>query len=119
VLPGRLRFRGVAVAENRDGTRRREVAHLEDLVAEQGVDERGLARVVLPDDDEQEQLIHLVEQRADALDIRRHRIRPPESIADLEDEPSLGGHELRLCARKNGFHVSVGCTVRAARLGAV
>jgi hypothetical protein len=65
-LLGRPRL---AVAQDRDDARGGQVAHREHLVAEQRVDERALARVVLAGHHEQEQLVHLGDELHEPLEI--------------------------------------------------
>ena len=57
-----LRRSRFPVTENGDRPRRRKVSHREDLVAEERVDESALAAVVLADDDEQKELVHLIDE---------------------------------------------------------
>jgi hypothetical protein len=57
------------VAQDRDDARGGQVAHREHLVAEQRVDERALARVVLAGDHEQEQLVHLGDELREPLEV--------------------------------------------------
>ena len=61
---------GFAVSQNGNGARGWQVAHRKDFVAEQSIDERALAAVVFADDNEQEQLVHLVDERCKPLEIR-------------------------------------------------
>ena len=68
-LADRLGRTGLAVAQDRDHARGRQVAHREHLVAEQRVHERALAGVVLAGDDEQEELVHLVDELGEAVEL--------------------------------------------------
>src|SRR5687767_3698910 len=62
VFGDRLGRASFAMTQYRDRARRRQVAHREHFIAEEGVDESALAAVVLTDDDEEEELVHLVDE---------------------------------------------------------
>jgi hypothetical protein len=104
VLAGGLGRGGLAVAQDRDGARGGQVAHGEHLVAEQGVDERALAGVVLAGDDEQEELVHLLDERGEALEVGGRAVGLGERVAHVEHEAALGGDELGLLAGEDLIH---------------
>jgi hypothetical protein len=63
-------------AQQVDPVRRGRHALRKDLLAEEGVDEAGLARVELPDDDQQEELVELDPGLAEVAEILVGDIRP-------------------------------------------
>ena len=103
VLPDRLRRPRLAVAQDRDRARRRQVAHREHLVAEQRIDERALPAVVLADDDEEKELVHLADERGEPLDVRARAVGAREHVAHAQYEPALEGDELALLSGENLF----------------
>ena len=82
VLADRFGSARLAVAQNRDRTRGGQISHREDLVAKQRVDERALAAVVLADDNQQKELVHLVDERGQSLEIRARSVGLRQCIAD-------------------------------------
>ena len=98
----------VAVAEDGDRPRRRQVPHREQLVAEERVDEGALPGVVLAGDDEEKELVHLVDQRGEPIEIRARAVGAGERVAHLEHQPALLRHELGLLAGEDLVHESRG-----------
>ena len=94
----------IAEAEDGDLARGGQIAHVEHFVAKQGVDERALAAVVLADDHEQEELVHLVHELCETIDVRAGAFDLEERITCAEHEPALERDELGLLAGEDLFH---------------
>jgi len=94
----------VAEAEDGDLARGGQVAHGEHFIAQQRVDERALAAVVLADDHEQEELVHLVDELCEAIDVGARAFDLQERVTGAEHELALERDQLGLLAGKDLFH---------------
>ena len=56
-----------------------------------------LPAVVLADDDEQEQLVHLVDERREPLEVGARSVRPRERVAHVQHELPLGATSSACC----------------------
>lgn len=94
---------GLAVTQNRDRSRRRKISHREDFVAQERVDEGALATIILADDDEKKQLVHLVDESSEALEVGASTVGLRQRISHAEHEPPLERDELPLLSGENLF----------------
>ena len=79
-----------AVADEVNLRRRRGDALVEDLAAEQRVDERALAGVELADDDEEEQLVELPDRLGERRGVRGRRRHRRELDLQVAEQPARG-----------------------------
>jgi hypothetical protein len=115
VLAGKLRRAGLAVAQDRDDARGRQVAHGEHVVAEQGVDEGALPGVVLAGHDEEEELVHLLHERGEPLEVGARPVGAGERVAHREHQPALRGHQLGLLTGEDLIHERIRARGKTAR----
>ena len=80
---------------------RRRHAFLQHARAEQGVDERALARVELADDDDEEELVELLDRPRERGDAVGRCVEPAERVAQRRQGPPLVGEQRLFDVREN------------------
>ena len=94
----------ISVLEQVDGGRRRRHTLLQDLLADQRVDEGALSGVELPDDDQQEEVVELADRRRERRLIGGVRAETRQRVAEFSQELTALGQLILKVGRKDVLH---------------
>ena len=102
------------VAQQVHRPRRRQLADLEGVGPEDGVQERRLAGVELADDHDEEQLVEATPHRLEGLEVARHHVEVGEQLAAGVEQRPLLVHQLAFLGGQERVHAGTALAWRPA-----